>query len=105
MCQGLTHSYHGLLGIRFLMGIVETGLPAGAGLLIASYYRKKELSLRFALFFAFGQSGSCFSGVSIYIESLVRRCGRTDMPPPVARIRPDGPGRGGWPGRMELVSQ
>jgi MFS family permease len=65
MCQGLTQTYSGLLGIRFLMGIVETGLPAGAGLLIASYYRKKELSLRFALFFAFGQSGSCFSGVSI----------------------------------------
>lgn len=65
MCQGLTHSYAGLLVIRFLMGIVETGLPCGAALLIASYYRKKELSLRFALFFAFGQSGSCFSGVNI----------------------------------------
>ncbi|EXJ94470.1 hypothetical protein A1O1_02866 [Capronia coronata CBS 617.96] len=66
MCQGLTHSYGGLLGVRFLMGIVETGLPAGAGLLIASYYRKKELSLRFALFFAFGQAGSCFSGLLAY---------------------------------------
>lgn len=65
MCQGLTQSYGGLLATRFLMGIVETGLPAGAGLLIASYYRKKELSLRFALFFAFGQSGACFSGVSL----------------------------------------
>lgn len=64
MCQGLTHSYHGLLAVRFLMGIVETGLPAGAGLLIASYYRKRELSFRFALFFAFGEAGSCFSGVS-----------------------------------------
>lgn len=65
MCQGLTKSYDGLLAVRFLMGIVEAGLPAGAGLLIASYYRKKELSLRFAMFFAFGQSGSCFSGVSM----------------------------------------
>lgn len=64
MCQGLTKTYSGLLAVRFLMGIVEAGLPAGAGLLIASYYRKKELSLRFAMFFAFGQSGSCFSGVS-----------------------------------------
>lgn len=65
MCQGLTHSYGGLLGIRFLMGIVETSLPAGAGLLIASYYRKKELALRFSMFFAFGQMGACFSGVSL----------------------------------------
>jgi hypothetical protein len=44
MCQGLTQSYQGLLAIQFLMGIVETGLPAGAGLLLGSYYRKKELS-------------------------------------------------------------
>jgi hypothetical protein len=66
MCQGFTHSYGGLLGLRFLMGIVETGLPAGAGLLIASYYRKKELSLRFALFFAAGQCGACFSGLLAY---------------------------------------
>jgi hypothetical protein len=64
MCQGLTHSYAGLLAIRFLIGIVETSLPAGAGLLIASYYRKKELALRFSMFFAFGQMGACFSGVS-----------------------------------------
>lgn len=63
MCLGLTHSYKGLLVLRFLMGIFETGLPAGASLLIASYYRKSELSYRFALFFAFGESGSCFSGV------------------------------------------
>lgn len=63
MCQGLTHTYPGLLGIRFLMGIVETGLPAGAGLLLASYYRKSELSLRYALFLGCGEAGACFSGV------------------------------------------
>jgi len=66
MSQGLTGSYSGLLAIRFLQGIVETGLPAGAGLLIASYYRKKELSLRFAVFFACGQAGACFSGLLAY---------------------------------------
>lgn len=68
MCQGLTHTYHGLLGVRFLMGICETALPAGAGLLIASYYRKKELGLRFAMFFAFGDLGACFSGVSMLVS-------------------------------------
>jgi hypothetical protein len=46
------------------MGILETGLAAGGGLLVASYYRKKELSLRFALYFALGEAGACFSGVS-----------------------------------------
>jgi hypothetical protein len=28
-CQGLTHSYGGLLALRFLMGIFEATLPAG----------------------------------------------------------------------------
>lgn len=103
MCQGLTHSYRGLLAIRFLMGIVETGLPAGAGLLIASYYRKKELSLRFALFFAFGQSGSCFSGVSRIFLKVVSTQSEinTSLAP---RIRAYGPRRTCRLGRMELVS-
>ncbi|EPE36526.1 MFS general substrate transporter [Glarea lozoyensis ATCC 20868] len=66
MCQGLTHSYEGLLALRFLMGIMEASLPAGAGLLIASYYRKKELALRFCLFLSLGLLGSCFSGLLAY---------------------------------------
>ncbi|KAL3422835.1 transporter-like protein [Phlyctema vagabunda] len=66
MCQGLTRSYSGLLAVRFLMGIVETGLPSGATLLIASYYRKRESPLRFAIFLAFGEAGSCFSGLLAY---------------------------------------
>ena len=73
MCQGLTHSYEGLLALRFLMGIMEASLPAGAGLLIASYYRKKEVTLRFCLFLSLGLLGSCFSGVrrvSIVIHGL-----------------------------------
>jgi len=28
-CQGLTHSYGGLLALRFLLGIFEAVLPAG----------------------------------------------------------------------------
>lgn len=29
MCQGLTRSYGGLLACRFIMGIMEAGLPPG----------------------------------------------------------------------------
>lgn len=29
MCQGFTESYGGLLACRFLMGILEAGLPPG----------------------------------------------------------------------------
>ena len=61
-CQGLTHTYGGLLALRFLMGIFEATLPAGwcdlvvtcalltaigAAFLISEYYTRKEASLRF----------------------------------------------------------
>jgi len=37
----------------------------GAALLIASYYTRKEASLRFALFFMFGAFGPCIGGVRL----------------------------------------
>ncbi|KAL4937754.1 hypothetical protein BDV06DRAFT_226656 [Aspergillus oleicola] len=66
MCQGFTHSYGGLLAVRFLMGIVETALPAGSAFLLSTYYRKKEIALRMGCFYAFGQAGACFSGLLAY---------------------------------------
>ncbi|KAH7380256.1 major facilitator superfamily domain-containing protein [Phaeosphaeria sp. MPI-PUGE-AT-0046c] len=65
-CQGLTASYAGLLVCRFLMGIFEATLPAGAALLVAEYYTRKQASLRFAMFFTFGVLGPCFSGLLAY---------------------------------------
>ena len=62
-CQGLVHSYGGLLACRFLMGIFEAALPAGSALLMSSYYTKKEAAVRFAYFFAFAEAGPRFSGV------------------------------------------
>ncbi|KAF2182048.1 MFS general substrate transporter [Zopfia rhizophila CBS 207.26] len=66
MCQGLTHSYGGLLALRFLMGIFEATLPAGAAFLIGEYYTRREASLRFACFFTFGVLGPCISGLLAY---------------------------------------
>lgn len=65
-CQGLTKSYGGLLALRFLMGIFEATLPAGAAYLISEYYTRKEASLRFAMFFTFGILGPCISGLLAY---------------------------------------
>lgn len=62
-CQGLTASYGGLLALRFLMGIFEATLPAGAAFLIGEYYTRTEAALRFACFFTFGVLGPCISGV------------------------------------------
>ncbi|GME47139.1 putative vitamin h protein [Neofusicoccum parvum] len=66
MCQGLTRSYGGLLTIRFLMGVFEASLPAGATYLISVYYTKREAALRFAWFFNFALAGPLFSGLLAY---------------------------------------
>ncbi|KAH8899858.1 MFS general substrate transporter [Thozetella sp. PMI_491] len=71
MCQGLTRSYSGLLAIRFLMGTLESALPAGATYMLSSYYTKKEAAPRFAWFFNFALAGPLFSGLLAYaIENL-----------------------------------
>ncbi|KAL0256581.1 hypothetical protein SLS55_008976, partial [Diplodia seriata] len=46
ICQGLTRSYGGVLAIRFLMGVSEAALPAGATYPISVYYTKREAALR-----------------------------------------------------------
>jgi MFS family permease len=66
MCQGLTQTYGGLLACRFLMGILEATLPAGAALLLTEYYTRKEQPLRFAMFFTFGVLGPLISGLLAY---------------------------------------
>ncbi|KAF3009856.1 hypothetical protein E8E13_010577 [Curvularia kusanoi] len=65
-CQGLTQSYGGLLALRFLMGIFEATLPAGAAFLINEYYTRAQMSIRYACFFCFGVLGPCISGILAY---------------------------------------
>ncbi|KAI1802408.1 MFS general substrate transporter [Daldinia bambusicola] len=66
MCQGLTASYGGLLAVRFLLGVFEAALPAGATYMISMYYTRREASNRFAWFFNFALAGPLFSGLLAY---------------------------------------
>lgn len=76
MCQGLTRSYGGLLALRFLLGVFEASLPAGAAYMLSRYYTKRESSPRFACFFNFALLGPMFSGLLAYaIENLDGRGG------------------------------
>ncbi|KAI0842792.1 MFS general substrate transporter [Hypoxylon sp. FL0890] len=71
MCQGLTKSYGGLLAVRFLLGIFEAALPAGATYMISMYYTRREAAIRFAWFFNFALAGPLFSGLLAYaIQNL-----------------------------------
>ncbi|OTA55478.1 MFS general substrate transporter [Hypoxylon sp. EC38] len=71
MCQGLTKSYGGLLVVRFLLGVFEASLPAGATYMISMYYTRREAAVRFAWFFNFALAGPLFSGLLAYaIQNL-----------------------------------
>ncbi|XXG93817.1 hypothetical protein Hte_000066 [Hypoxylon texense] len=71
MCQGLTRSYGGLLAVRFLLGVFEAALPAGATYMISTYYTRREAAVRFAWFFNFALAGPLFSGLLAYaLETL-----------------------------------
>ncbi|KAI2776519.1 MFS general substrate transporter [Daldinia loculata] len=66
VCQGLARSYGGLLTVRFLLGVFESALPAGATLMISMYYTRREAAVRFAWFFNFALAGPLFSGLLAY---------------------------------------
>ncbi|KAI1758783.1 MFS general substrate transporter [Hypoxylon sp. FL1150] len=66
MCQGLTRSYGGLLALRFLLGVFESALPAGAIYMLSTYYTRREAAIRFAWFFNFALAGPLFSGLLAY---------------------------------------
>ncbi|KAI0482551.1 major facilitator superfamily domain-containing protein [Xylariaceae sp. FL0804] len=66
MCQGLTRTYGDMLAVRFLMGLFEAALPAGATYMISLYYTKREATVRFAWFFNFALAGPFFSGLLAY---------------------------------------
>ncbi|KAI4869210.1 MFS general substrate transporter [Hypoxylon rubiginosum] len=70
-CQGLTRTYGGLLAPRFLLGVFEAALPAGAAYTISTYYTRREAAVRFAWFFNFALAGPLFSGLLAYaLEGL-----------------------------------
>jgi sugar phosphate permease len=47
-------------------GVTRVLTNAGAALLVAEYYTRKQASLRFAMFFTFGVLGPCISGLLAY---------------------------------------
>lgn len=44
-------SYHGLVTVRFILGIVEAPFFPGAVFLLSSWYTRKEMGMRCAILF------------------------------------------------------
>lgn len=63
VCQGLTHSYGGLLAARFFLGLFETGMFPGCFYLIGMWYRRSEAQRRYSFFFSSTTLAGAFGGL------------------------------------------
>jgi len=57
------NSLSGLVAIRFFLGIAESGFFPGVWLLLSSWYRREELSKRFAFFYSAAIISGAFGGL------------------------------------------
>ncbi|KAL0951359.1 hypothetical protein HGRIS_008063 [Hohenbuehelia grisea] len=61
--HGMAHNYGDLLGLRFLLGLTEAGLYPGIVFYISSWYTRKELGSKIAMFFSSATVAGAFSGL------------------------------------------
>ncbi|PPJ60577.1 hypothetical protein CBER1_08146 [Cercospora berteroae] len=63
MCTGFVTSYHGLLAARWFLGITEAGLYPGVQYYLSCWYKRSELGVRLATFFAMAALAGSFGGL------------------------------------------
>ncbi|KAJ9155240.1 MFS general substrate transporter [Pleurostoma richardsiae] len=56
-------TYHQLLAIRFLLGVLEAGFGPGIMLILSCWYRKGEQAKRFAVFYSAAVLSGAFGGI------------------------------------------
>ncbi|PAV20618.1 MFS general substrate transporter [Pyrrhoderma noxium] len=61
--QGVVTTFQGLATVRAFLGLVEGPMFPGIVLYLSSFYTRKELSLRIALFFSAASLSGAFSGL------------------------------------------
>lgn len=61
--MAFTPSYHALVGLRFVMGILEAGFAPGILMLLSSWYKKEEQSKRFAVYISAAILSGAFGGL------------------------------------------
>ncbi|KAK4937077.1 hypothetical protein LTR10_022200 [Elasticomyces elasticus] len=62
-CTAAVQSYHGLVAVRFFLGIVEAPFFAGAIFLISSWYTRKEMAMRCAILFGGNMLSNAFGSL------------------------------------------
>ncbi|EGG01025.1 uncharacterized protein MELLADRAFT_92746 [Melampsora larici-populina 98AG31] len=76
--QGFITSYGGLIATRFFLGLVKGGLFPGIILYLSTFYTRRELQLRIALFFSAASLSGAFSGLLAF--GLIRLDGAGGRP-------------------------
>ncbi|KAF5026964.1 hypothetical protein F66182_994 [Fusarium sp. NRRL 66182] len=61
--MAFTPSYEALIGLRILMGILESGFAPGVLLLLSSWYKSEEQSKRFAVYISAAILSGAFGGL------------------------------------------
>lgn len=63
MCMAAVKSYEALLGVRFVLGVVEAGFAPGVMFLLSSWYRPVEQAKRFSIFYSAAVLSGAFGGI------------------------------------------
>ena len=63
---GFVTDWTQLLGLRILLGILESGFFPGAVYLLSTWYSRFDLQKRYALFYVIGSQASAFAGILAY---------------------------------------
>ena len=62
-CMSLIQSYHQLIALRTIVGILEAGFAPGVLLILSSWYKKNEQSKRFAVYISAAVLSGAFGGI------------------------------------------
>jgi len=61
--QGLVHNYGGLLGMRWMLGVMEAGLFPGVNYYLSCWYKRSEFGIRAAVLFSAATVSGAFGGL------------------------------------------
>ncbi|KXN84250.1 hypothetical protein AN958_12823 [Leucoagaricus sp. SymC.cos] len=61
--QGLVHNFGGLMGMRWMLGVMEAGLFPGVNYYLSCWYKRSEFGIRAAVFFSAASVSGAFGGL------------------------------------------
>jgi len=62
-CMSLVKTYHQLVALRTIVGMLEAGFAPGVLLILSSWYKKNEQSKRFAVYISAAVLSGAFGGL------------------------------------------